>query len=638
MTAAIFWRCGRFAHRVRGLCAVAVVAACAHLPGSVRAEGGDIVSHSITTFGEPSKYPADFAHLGYVNADAPKGGEIAISTFGTFDTMNPYSEKGNPAALSSIGYENMLTGTADEIGASYCLLCETMEYPADKAWVIFTLRPGIRFSDGSAMTAEDVLFSYERMRDEGLQSFRAVLAQFVEKAEVIDATRVKYTFKPGASARERIQMAGGLPVMSKAWFVKTGAKLDESRLDPGVGSGPYMLDTYDIGRRIVYKRSPDYWGADLPINRGRYNFDRIRVEYFADPTAAFEGFKAGDYTFRQENSSKNWATAYDFPALKNGTIVRAELPNGNITNSQAFIFNLRREKFRDPRVREAIGYMFNFEWSNKTLFYGSYARTNSFWENSDLAAKGLPSDAERALLEPLKDQIPPAALTDEAGVAPVSGEGQLDRKNARKAAALLDEAGWTPGDDGIRRNAKGEMLTVEFLSDDANFERVINPFVENLKSVGVDAKLTRVDDAQYEQRTGPDRQNPAEGFDFDIITQTIPASQEPGSELKQYLGSEGRDDVFNKMGLAEPAVDALIVKVAQADSRETLATATHALDRVLRAMKLRIPQWYKDSYWVAYFDMYEHPDPLPPYDLGYLDFWWYNAAKGDALKAAGALQ
>lgn len=616
-----------------GLGALAV---CLGTGAAVAAE--TIVAHSITTFGEPSKYPADFKRLDYVNPDAPKGGEMAIATFGSFDTMNPYSDKGAAGALSSGGYESMLTGTADEVGASYCFLCTTMEYPKDKAWVIFALRPEVKFSDGTPMTAEDVKFTFDLFSAEGLLSFRTVMNQFIEKAEVIDPAHVKYTFKPESTPRERVQMAGTLPVMSKAWFEKTGAKLDETRFDPGIGTGPYVLDSYDINRRITYRLNPDYWGRNLPINVGRNNFDTIRVEYYADPTAAFEGFKAGDYTFRNENSSKNWATAYDFPAVKSGAVVKAELPNGNIATSQSFVFNLRRAKFQDPRVREALGLMFNFEWSNKTLFYGLYTRTNSYWENSDLSARGLPSAAELALLEPLKDKLPPGVFTDEPVMAPVSGEGQLDRKNLRKAAALLDEAGWTAGDDGIRRNAGGEKLSVEFLSDDQAFDRVINPYIENLKALGVDAVLTRVDDAQYEERTRGDKADPSKGFDFDVITQSIPAGQEPGAEMKQYFGTEGANDVFNKMGLADPAVDALIVRAMEADTREKLAVATSAIDRVLRAMKLRVPQWFKATYTVAYYDQYEHPDPLPPYDLGYLDFWWYNAAKGDALKASGALK
>lgn len=587
-----------------------------------------ITAHSITTFGEPSKYPADFQHLDYVNPDAPKGGEIAEATYGTFDSFNPYTQKGNAAALSNIAYEEMMVGTADEIGALYCLLCETIEYPADKSWVIFNLRPEVRFSDGSPMTAEDVLFTYEQFRDDGLISFRAVLREFVDKAEVLGPHQIKYTFRPGSSERERIQTVGGLPVMSKAWFDKTGARLDESRMEPGIGSGPYILDRFDINQRVIYKRRPDYWGADLPIKRGRSNFDTIRIEYFGDPTAAFEGFKSGAFTFRNENSSKNWATGYDFPALQKGWVVKRDIKNGLIANNQSFVFNLRRAKFQDVRVREALGLMFNYEWSNETLFFGLYKRINSFFENSDLAATGLPSPEELALLEPLRDKLAPGVIDAEPVMAPVSGERQLDRKNLRKAAALLDEAGWPAGADGIRRNDKGEALTVEFLSDDPAFDRVINPYIENLRALGVDAKLSRVDDAQYTRRT--------RDFDFDMITDQLPTGYEPGAGLKQYFGTAGVKDVFNTMGLSDPAVDALIDDVMAADTKAELHTAAKALDRQLRALRFTVPQWYKDSYTVAYYDMFEHPETLPPYSLGELDFWWYNPEKAEKLKAQGA--
>jgi microcin C transport system substrate-binding protein len=607
------------------------------LAPALRAEEAVTTSHAITTFGDAPKYPPDFKHLDYVNPEAPKGGEISEPAFGTFDSFNPYTQKGRAAALSNIAYEEMMVGTADEIGAMYCLICETIEYPADKAWVIFNMRPEARFSDGSPLTAEDVEFTYQLFREEGLISFRTVLQEFVEKVEVLDPHRIKYTFKSDSAPRERIQMAGGLPVMSKAWFDKTGAKLDESRMEPGIGSGPYVLESFDVNQRVVYRRNPDYWGKDLPIAIGQNNFDRIRIEYFGDATAALEGLKAGAYTFRNENSSKNWATSYDFPAAAKGWIVKRELKHGNIATGQSFVMNLRREKFQDPRVREAIGLMFNFEWSNESLFYGLYRRINSFWENSDLAATGLPSAEELALLEPLKDQLPPGVLDQEPAMAPVSGERQLDRKNLRKAAALLDEAGWVVGDDGMRRNAAGEVLTIEFLEDDPAFDRVVNPFVENLRALGVDAKLDRVDPAQYTKRVRPDSANAAASFDFDIITDQFPTGYEPGAGLKQYFGTAGLADVFNTMGLSNPAVDALIENVIAADSKAEMHVAAKALDRVLRALRFWVPQWFKDSHTVAYYDMYAHPDPLPPYALGELSFWWYDADKAAALKAAGAL-
>ena len=619
-------------NRLRNLWAGSLFAGAALLlaVGMARAEEEIITSHAITTFGDPPKYGPDFQHLDYVNPDAPKGGEIALSWIGSFDSFNPYSEKGTSAVLATIGYEDMMTDTSDEIGSLYCLICSTIEYPKDKSWVIFNMRPEAKFSDGSPLTADDVLFTYELFLKDGLPSFSTVLGQAVEGVEVLDPHRVKYTFKTDSPVRDRIQTAGGMPVMSKKWYTDTGAKLDESRLDPGIGSGPYKLDHYDINQRVVYKRNPDYWGKDLPINRGRYNFDTIRVEYFGDPTAAFEGFKSGAFTFRDENSSKFWATSYDFPAIQKGWVRKEEIHHGNIANGQSFIFNMRRDKFKDVRVREAIGLMFNFEWSNQTLFYGLYARINSFWENSELAATGLPSPEELAILEPYRDKLPPGVLDQEPVMAPVSGDKQLDRGNLRKASALLDEAGWTVGDDGKRRNAKGEVLRVEFLENDDAFDRIINPFIENLTKLGIDALIDHVDTSQFTDRSRK--------FDFDMMTDQFPTGYEPGAGLRQYFGSEGVDDVFNTPGLADPTVDALITRVLEADTKAKLTPAVKALDRVLRAIRFWVPQWYKDKYTVAYYDMFERPEKMPPYGRGELDFWWYNPEKAEALKAAGAFR
>ena len=593
-----------------------------------------IVAHGISTFGD-LKYPADFAHLDYVNPDAPKGGEISEWTSGGFDSMNPYSVKGRAAALSSGPFEAILTGVSDEIGASYCLLCETMEYPKDRSWVIFNLRPEAKFADGSPLTAEDVVFSYQTFLTKGLTDFRTIFGQQVEGAEVLGPHQVKFTFKAGVPTRDLPASVGGLPVLSKAQYEANNLDLEESSLTPFLGSGPYVLDKMDVGKTIVWKRNPDYWGENLPINKGRNNFDRIRIEYYGDYQAAFEGFKAGNYTFRNEASSISWATGYDFPALTSGQVVKAELANGNKASGQAFLFNLRREKFKDPRVREAIGLMFNFEWANETLFYGLYARINSVWENSWLAATGAPSPEEVAILKPLVDDgtLPASVLTDDPVMAPTSGPRQLDRANLRKASALLDDAGWTVGNDGIRRNAKGETLRVEFLNDSPSFDRVINPYVENLKALGVDALLTSIDNAQMESRTRPP------SYDFDMITGNALSDYISGADLKQYYGSETADiSSFNAMGLKSKAVDRLIDVVMAAKTNDELTTATKALDRVLRGERFWVPQWFKDKYTVAYFDMYEHPATMPPYALGELDFWWYNAEKGDALKAAGVFK
>ncbi len=591
-----------------------------------------ITAHGIATFGA-LKYPADFDHLGYVNPDAPKGGEISLWGFGSFDSMNPYTTRGRAGALSSVFFESMLEGTADEIGTVYCLLCESMAYPEDRSEVTFTLREGITFSDGTPLTAADVVFSYNILLEKGLPSFRAQLALKVDSAEALDDRRVRYVFKDGIPTRDLIQDVGALPVFSEAHYVENDRDFEATSLEPFLGSGAYVLDRMEVGQTLVYARNPDWWGADLPINRGRYNFDRIRIEYYADYNAAFEGFKGGTYTFRNEASSKIWATGYDFPAVTNGFVRKEELANGSKATGQAWVFNLRREKFQDPRVREAIGLMFNFTWSNETLFFGLYDRVDSFWDNSYLEPSGPPSEAEIALLKPLVEEglLEETILTEPPFSLAESGARQLDRGNLRRAAALLDEAGWEVGDDGMRRK-NGQLLTVEFLNDSQTFDRVINPFVENLKRLGLDARHTRVDNAQMTRRERPPE------YDFDIITQTVSTAYIPGSELRQFFGSATADDsTFNKMGLSDPAIDQLIDVVLDAQTEAALQTAIKALDRALRSLKLWVPQWNKNTHTVAYYDMFDHPEELPPYALGQLDFWWYDAEAAARLEAEGAL-
>ena len=599
-------------------------------PAAVQSDAGqgDIIStYGIATLGT-LKYPADFAHLDYVYPDAPKGGEISEWAPGGFDNYNPYSIQGRAAALASAPLESLMEGTADTVGELYCLLCKTLEYPASKDWVIFTLRDGITFSDGTPLTAQDVMFSYEQLRDKGLSSFRAVIAQQVKSAEVIDPTHIKFTFMPDAPRRDIIQAVGSLPVFSKAQFEKDKIDLSQTSDVPFIGSGPYMFDSVKNNRAITWKRNPDYWGANLPINKGRANFDTIRIEYFGDYQSAFEGFKAGTYTFRNEASSSIWANGYNFPALEKGEVVKAELPDGNIASGQAFVINLRRAKFDDIRVREALALMFNFEWSNETLFYGLYDRVESIWENSDLQASGKPSAEEVKILTPLAKDLPEGVLTDDAVMQPLSGKRQLDRKNMRKAAKLLEEAGWVVGSDGMRRNAKGEVLSVAILNDSQTFDRVITPYVQNLRALGIDAKMDRVDDSEYENRR--------RAHDFDLITTHLGQDEIPGANLQQYFGSKSADDVFNAMGLQNPAIDTLIKLVEQAKTHEELTTRVHALDRALRAIRFWVPQWYKPTHTVAYYDMYKHPETLPPYSLGELDFWWYDADKAKKLKAEGA--
>lgn len=588
-----------------------------------------ITSHGVGIFEAP-KLTGDFAHLPYVNADAPKGGDISIWQPGGFDNYNPFTIKGRAAALSGKPLEAMLESPADEVGSAYCLLCTRIEYPPSRDWVIFHLNPDARFSDNSPLTAHDVLFSFETLRDKGLISFRTVISQMVAKAEVLDAQRIKYYFTPDYPRRSVIQAVGELPVFSRKDFRDNKRDLSQGSDRPFLGSGPYVFDSADIGRSVTWRRNPDYWGKDLPINRGRHNFDKIRIEYFADYESAFEAFKAGEYTFRNEASSLIWSTRYNFPALSRGDVIKAELPNGNVASSQGWLFNLRRPVFQDIRVRHAISLMFNFEWSNDALFYGLYKRVNGFWDNSALSATGLPSAGEKALLEPVAKYFPEGLLTDPVVSAPKSGARQLDRANLRAASDLLNQAGWKTGKDGMRRNAKGQVLRVDFLNDSDSFDRVINPFVQNLRALGIDARNIRVDDSEYEARK--------RSHDFDLISGHLPQSLIPGGDLQQFFGSASTGDAFNVMGLANPGIDKLIAQVESATSPGQLTTVTHAIDRALRSLRFWVPQFYAPDYNVAYWDMYEHPKTLPPYSLGQLDFWWYNAEKADKLKASGALR
>ena len=601
--------------------------------GAARAQDDLTVSHGYNFFGE-LRYGPDFEHLDYVNADAPQGGEMSFSwssNGGGFDSVHPYTTQGRPAVLSSIFFESMMTGTADDLGSSYCLLCETLEYPESVDYVIFTLREGVTFSDGTPMTAQDVLFSYEILRDEGLPSFRANIPLTIAGAEVLDDRRIRYDFNPDSAIRVRIGAAGGLPVMSEASHIASGLDFDESRLEPLVGSGPYVLGEVETSQRIVFDRNRDYWGDGLPINIGRNNFDAIRIEYYADAIAAFEGFTAGNYLFRQESSSASWANNYDFPKLNEGIVIRETLPDGNMAPGQSFAINLRQPQFEDPRVREAIALMFNFEWTNRTLFYGLYSPIDSFWENSDLEAVGLPEGEELALLEPFRDRLDPAIFDEPAFATPPSDpDSAFDRRQGRLALRLLQEAGWEPGDDGLVRNAQGETLEVEFLNASPLFDRIINPYVENLRAIGIDASMSRVDSSQIQARQ--------RAADFDLITDHFPMSPIPSSSLRQYFGSLGADEaLFNSPGLANPVVDELLEVVIGAETREEMETATRALDRVLRAERIRVPQWYNDSHWVAYYDMYRYPDPLPPLSLGFLDFWWVDPAAEAALREAGEI-
>lgn len=589
-----------------------------------------ISAHGVSSFGE-LKYPADFSHFDYVNPEAPKGGTFSTWAFGTFDSLTPFILKGNPARGSGLFYDTLLVGNLEEPDAMYGLLAHRIEYPETREWVIFHLRPEARFSDGSPVTAQDVVFSYETLRDKGRPSFKTTF-QFFEGAQALDDLTVRFDFNPDGPLRELLMTAGGLPVLSKAYYETVD--FTESSITPPLGSGPYLLKEIDPGRTISYQRRDDYWAKDLPVNRGQDNFDVLQFEYFADYTSAFEAFKSGTYLFREEFASKSWANDYDFPALEQGIVKRESLPDGLPAGTQGFWFNLRRDTFADPRVREAIGMAFNFEWSNESLFYGLYSRTDSFWENSGtLQAEGMPSEGELALLEPLRDQLPESVFSAPVFTPAVSKPDTLsDRRALRKAGKLLDEAGWIVGDKGLRYK-DGKPLTLQILNDAPGFDRVINPFVENLRRLGVDANNERVDAAEAKERE--------KNFDYDMVIQRFVMSDTPGNELRQIFGSETVDvpGGSNVAGLGHPAVDSLIRTIASAESREELTTAVRALDRVLRALHIWVPQWYKAEHNIAYRDVFARPytDTPPPRGMGESSIWWWDEDKAAQLRAKGAL-
>ena len=600
-----------------------------------------IKSHGYSFYGDLS-YPADYPHFSYVNPDAPKGGEISISTLGTFDSMNPYSRKGRGGALSYMMYESLLgEGTANEAapadvyGEAYCLLCESLEYPETKDWVIFYMRKDAKFSTGDPVTAHDIAFSHNLLLDQGLKSYADAVRKRIPKVEVIDDHTIKFYFTEGISRRSLIDQVGGVPAWSKKWYDESGARLDESRLETSPGSGPYVIDDVDVNRRIVYKRNPDYWGNDLPFNVGRNNFDRIRVEYFGDENSAFEAFKAGEYTFRNEGNSKQWATAYEFPKVKDGYVAKEDIPDGSPPTPTGIVFNLGREVLQDKRVREAVALSYNFEWTNESLQYGLFKQRASFTQDSPLMASGAPEGEELAFLQSLGDVVPPEMLTQEARMPHTSKPARLrDRSNARKAGKLLDEAGWAVGDDGKRRNANGTPLKLTFLlnsAGSATLSAVVENFMSNLNAIGVEGVLEKVDSSQYTLRER-DR-------DYDLVFDSYGSFLGTGTGLMQRYGSETAEfSLFNPAGLASPMVDAIIEKSLLAETTLEETTSLTALDRALRHEFIMIPVWYNDSFWTAFYDMYEHPAGQPAYGLGYLDWWWYNEEKAAALKAAGALR
>jgi microcin C transport system substrate-binding protein len=589
-----------------------------------------IESHGISSFGA-LKYPPDFPHFDYVNPDAPKGGTMSFRGTGasqTFDSLNTFILQGEPAQGLERIYDTLMARAFDEPDAVYGLLAEKITYPEDRSWVIFTLREGARFADGVPVTAEDVVFTIETLKESGRPAYRFPLDD-VAGAEALSEREVRVRFTEGAQTRDLIATVGGIEILPRHYYETVD--FTRSTLEPPLGSGPYVVADVDAGRFVTYCRNPEYWGAALAVNVGANNFDCVRYEYFADNTAAFEALKAGVYLFHEEFFSAIWATGYDFPALDKGWVRRETIADDRPSGAQGFWFNLRRPHFQDRRVREAIALMFNFEWSNETLFYGLYQRTDSFWEGSGMQAEGMPEGEELALLEEFGAELPATVFSAPAFSPPASTPRKTDRGHVREANRLLEEAGWIIGTDGLRRNEAGEVLKLQFIDDGPAFERIILPFVENLRLIGVDASFELIDSAAFQERR--------ERFDYDIITTRFVLALSPSVELRNLFGSRSAEEPgsFNVSGLADPAVDALIERIIEAPDRETLDIRVKALDRVLRDRVIWVPNWFKGSHWIAYWDVFGHPETKPPYDRG-VDFWWWEQEKYDALVAQGALR
>jgi len=570
--------------------------------------------HALAMHGSP-KYGPDFHHFDYTDPSALKRGEARLHAIGTFDTLNGFTLKGVPAAGLGNMVDTLLVGSEDEAFTEYGLLAESIQVPEDRSWVTFTLRPEARWHNGRPVSVEDVIFSLETLKAKGHPFYRAYYAN-VERAEKVGERQVKFIFSGGEN-RELPLIIGQLPILPKHYW--QGRDFEKTTLEPPLGSGPYRIKTVNPGRSITYQRVPDYWGKDLAVNRGRYNFRTIRYDYYRDSTVALQAFKAGEYDFRLENSSKDWATAYDIPAVKEGLIVKETIPHERPTGMQAFAYNIRKPIFADRRVREALAYAFDFEWTNRNLFYGQYARTKSYFSNSELASRGLPSPEELGILEPFRDRLPPEVFTREFDPPSTAGDRSI-RTNLRRALKLLRDAGWAFQGRRLVRQGTGEPFSFEILLNSPTWERIALPFAKNLERLGIDVRVRTVDTAQFQKRV--------EEFDFDMIVDVFPQSLSPGNEQRDFWGSASADQPGsrNTVGIKDPVVDALIDLVISAPDRKSLIARTRALDRVLLWGHYVIPHWHIRAFRVAYWNKFSRPRISPKYALGF-DTWWIDPEK-----------
>ena len=575
------------------------------LSGTVHAAA----QHALTLYDEKPKYSADFTHFDYANPDAPKGGTLREAGFGSFDSLNPFINKGVAADDVGLIYDTLTAQSLDEPFTVYGLLAERIEKGPNNQWVRFYLRPEARFHDGEPVKAEDVVFTFETLLAKGAPHYRGYYAD-VEKAVIEGPRQVRFDFKH-AGNRELPLILGQLPVLPKHWWADRD--FSAGSMEPPLGSGPYRIERVEPGRTIQYSRVEDYWGKDLAVNRGFYNFNRIRFDYYRDNNVALQAFKAGQFDYWLETSAKNWASAYDIDAVKDGRIIKEEIPNLNPQGMQGFVFNTRKKHLQDRRVREALALLFDFEWTNRQLFNGAYTRTASYFDNSELAASGLPSEDELKLLEPLRGQIPDEVFEKPFKLPHTNADGKI-REQQRRAYELLTEAGWKIENDRMV-DADGKPVKFEFLLVQADFERVLLPYKRNLAGLGIDLEIRRVDVSQYINRL--------RSRDYDMIVSGFGQSNSPGNEQREYWHSASADNPGSRnfIGLKDPAIDTLVEKLIAADSREELITRTRALDRVLLWGHYVIPNWHIKTWRVAYWNHLAHPQTTPAYDIGLMTWW-----------------
>jgi len=564
--------------------------------------------HAITLYGEPPKYPANFQHFAFVNPDAPKGGLLRQREIGGFDSFNPFIPKGNAVNVGLI-YDSLTYHSPDEPFTEYGLLAEQIDKAADNSYVRFILNPKARFHDGTPVTAEDVIFTFNTLLEKGDPMYRHYYGD-VERVVAEDPLKVRFDFKHKDN-RELPLILGQLQILPKHWWADRD--FAKGSLEPPLGSGPYRIAKVAPGSSVHFERVGDWWAKDLPVTRGLYNFDRIQIDYYRDTQVALEAFKAGQFDFNLEYSAKDWATGYDSPALRAGRFVQESIHNENPAGMQGYVFNLRRPAFQDRRVREAIALLFDFEWANKQLFYGTYKRTHSYFANSELASSGLPDAAELQLLEPLREQLPPEVFS-QAFTPPVSDGSGMIREQSRRAYQLLTEAGYRIDNDKMI-GPDGKQLAFEFLNFQANLERVILPFKRNLSELGIDLQIRRVDVSQYINRL--------RSRDFDMTSAVWPQSSSPGNEQREFWHSASADNPGsrNLIGLRDPAIDQLVEGLIRADSRQALVTHARALDRALLWGHYVVPNYYVDSWRIAYWKRFGRPAVTPKYDLGLMTWW-----------------